>query len=590
MNRSDICMIGQGAFDSISRLLDIWLDTFGEGFEAIWNANSHLLSVGAEEESTHASLVNFVRRDHLVAILNCARNRLNAARGFQGDDASRGHASLLVREPLTDRLLLIASTNPDLCPPVELASMGQYGIGNSNLDYSSNIVYYDLCDRLAPAEKKRDPDARRTRGLTGWVAVTGQALIINNERDERHLEDVSVDNPQAVVACEKYGYPAWGSHVSEFPKPKRRRAFDKRLLVVPMRQISADNSWMGVVRYCCYRGGAQRLDGLDLAFLRSITQVIACLINIGRVRVVSERNHVLPHAKAQLRDSGDVRRFLSFMARGLRSRIASTYIFLELGRPVLRLFDAVGISGDVGPLRSQGEIKDYDEDHRGLTWGLLEADSITLFENVIRGHNWAGRNDRIFYQRVLESMGVAAIAEWSADPVRARSLLQAYTIKLLGTPLRTDDEERVGVLKVEFPATVDMAQHYNEADRSFFQGCAQAIAREMAGYKAFVEGRWFKPPRSDGAAEFAKYFRGVVATQLVDADEAPLFWSAANDYIAKNKVALQELLPDLVMTRVGEGERPYFERIKKIMPEARWFVQTLFEKGIEALVRVATGV
>ena len=64
--------------------------------------------------------------------------------------ARRGECSLFIRVPISDRLVLVWSTVPELRPGAS-PSGSHFADLERNYDHELKLAYYDLCDRLCQA-------------------------------------------------------------------------------------------------------------------------------------------------------------------------------------------------------------------------------------------------------------------------------------------------------------------------------------------------------------------------------------------------------------------------------------------------------
>ena len=491
--------------------------------------------------------------------------RLNELRGLSRR-SNQGHASLFIREPLSDRLILVYSTNNHLNPGIHSKDVDEFlEKPDKNYDAERKLVYYDLRNTLAQAlgKERDDLDCRSTRGLTGWVALSGHPLRRNRTKDlDSTHNDITKtfveDYPSTKTACEIYGAPQWGSRVAEF-SVKKYPNWQSRYLAVPVHarvptKSDPEPPVVGVLRYTCERFRSSPLTDEDTFFLKSMVFVLSTLLNLGRIRIHAARKDLFELKKRQFEETGDFAKFLKFIAWSLRSKIAALYICLNVdGKETLRLFDAHGISDRPGALRARGELSDYSaaNDPPGLTWSLFnwEGANPREYKTVLQPPgDFAGFNTLPFYRfhfsRIFENEE-ELIARLSSHKL-AKDLLEDHTVSLLGTPLpgegrlRLDrplrsGEPRIGVLKVEFPSTIESDQHFvTTSDQEFFMDCAVLLDQELKEYKRFIDGEWFDQEKAD-PREFVRYMAQIFDSQLIAQKEDARFWQRVLNYEKNNR-------------------------------------------------------
>lgn len=507
-----LSLLGSILFINTEEVQKLWHDTFGPKFEKYWgNINCALEKIVSETQK----------------ILNES--------GYSGNERN-GHATLFLRDPLSDRLNLIFSTASFLNPNSRSPSELYFSEKSQNYDFDKKICYYQLYDRLTPDELKGELEARENRGLTGWVAVTGCPLRINSERAQPILEEIYSTNPIIHEKCKIYGVPTWGRHIAEFiiEKGKKAEKWTKRFLAVPIKSIIDPSITIGVLRYTCTLE-ERELTRLDLPIIQSISDIISTVLNLDRIKRITMRDSLLELEMMKFRKTGNFYNFLKFIADSLGSEISSLYISIELnGREIVRLFDAYGISDEVGILRSEDLIKDHDNDMQGLTWELFNSkgDSVKVYKSVIDSNNWRGLNTEVFYKKHLSRLGIQGIDNLGKER-RQKELLKTYSIKLMGMGLESDGNP-LGVLKVEFPTTFDSSLHYEKDDQRFFEKCTVPIKEELSKYKSFISCEWFKKKGNNQSEEFVRLLSYILRTGLVKKDEGEQFWKNVDDYMKKH--------------------------------------------------------
>ena len=329
-------------------VLEKWKVHFGTQLANTWNS-SHFRSQRASTVSnTLADLVETIKR------------RLNE-RGRVGE------ASLFVRDPREDRLILLYSTS-------DILRRGVAGTRQvrdlTYFDRDQRCYFYPLHDRLAEARERESDRARNARGLTGWVAVAGHHLLVNGEYGKQGLSTLAEDRPETAGACQIYGHPMWGRHISEAPQDPDK---PKRYLAVPLRSTADRSRTIGVVRYACPCTGKELTDA-DLAFITELADLVSASMALEAAATRASRNYLLPLEIDHLRRTYDFGVFLEFVAKSLRSNIASLYIEVGslFGDPArLRLLQAYESSmSPVSQLREQ--LADYPRIGGGFTRWLFD--------------------------------------------------------------------------------------------------------------------------------------------------------------------------------------------------------------------------
>jgi hypothetical protein len=228
-------------------ILDKWKVNFGTDLERTWNNTK----TGNMSQPHHTP-------EPIKDLVETAKHRLN--------EASRvGEASLFLRDPREDRLVLFYSTSENLLKGN--ADSKQVRDRANYFDSSQGCYYYPLYDRLADAQDRESEHSKIARGLTGWVAVAGHYLIVNGEYGNQGLISLSEDRPETLGACQRYGIPIWGRHIAEAPSDPNR---PKRFIAVPIQSCADTKKTIGVLRYACPCSGRE-LSESDLVFLQIIS-------------------------------------------------------------------------------------------------------------------------------------------------------------------------------------------------------------------------------------------------------------------------------------------------------------------------------
>jgi hypothetical protein len=429
---------------------------------------------------------------------------------------------------------------------------------DENYDRDNNVVFYRLHDRLCPDAEKASPEHALRRGLTGWVAVTGQYLKINNERAQSLLEDLEKERPDIRHHRTLYGRPVWGRRTTEVAD-KSAADWSKRYLAVPILLNNHTQQVIGVLRYTCELNGPELTD-IDRTILENLATIISAVLSLDRIKAVTSRAERLKLEIPHLRTSGDLNQFLKFLSTSTRSKIASLYVWLPInGRSVLRVLDAYGLSGTVADLRDQ--LADDEEITSGLTWQIFRdhlSDPIAM-ESVAESKNWRGLNSSVFYGEHFRQLGLKNIME---DLARGRqSTLEHHPIKLMGMSLGTQ-ERPLGVVRVEFPTTFDSEAHYGAADLDFLKQCGDTLLTELEDVQSFISGRWFAGAGREAAGEFRRLFLLVERTRLVRRNEAEAYWTNIEEYWRRYG---EDVLREAKTTRadLSAGDRVRLEHLRE---------------------------
>ncbi len=518
--------IGINLFCHTETIHEMWSINFGNNFLETWQAPDEAIN-------------DVVRR---------TRETLAKNKGIE--DISECHATLFLRDPLSDRLILTYSTKDDLNPQKAQNAHQKYFSKDGkdkNYDSSTKRCYYPLYDRLSRDDSHRvSPETCRERGLTGWVAVTGLPLRVNSVRYADNLSGRLKENKRAMQQCIMYGYPKWGSRISEFLRQDEDDTWSTRYIAVPVKSLIETDKTIGVLRFTGPLTIAE-LTQFDLFFLEGVAGIIAALLNIHSVKVISNRDRELEKEEMRLNSTGDISKFLEFIATSLRSRISSLYIYISVcNQSVLRLFDAHGISGRTGELRKDNAIKDYNQNTGGLTYNLLYSqDQEPIIHNsVVDADNWRGINTHIFYKTALAQLGL------QQEATELKDIIKRFQIKLIGCSLK-EGLDPIGVLKVEFPITFDDWRHYHsEKDKVFFKNCAEILQNEIIKYKTFIEGEidTLEP------TEFVRLMLQINRYRLLEPkDNFKCFWDKIEKYFVSNKQAIKEA------TYIIAEKLPYYD-------------------------------
>lgn len=552
-----LAQIGSMVFEGVDEVQGLWKEVFGSGFSQVWN---------------HPKLT---QRDILrkaLAVLNSKSSRV-------------GHVTLLMREPLSDRLILELSTQSELDRGSPEPPDGFIRNKQENYDSKLRAVYYQLHDKLCGSDhERRTQVSREHRGLTGWVAVTGHYLKINSERAGILLEDLPKERPELREAINRYGLPVWGRHASEILE-QSQIDWNKRLLAVPIFSVNREKRVsIGVLRYSCELSGPE-LNEIDRIFLSSIASLFSAIENLESMKAITSREDRRDLEIANLHATGDIHRFLRFLASSTQSEISSLYIRLNFGdSEILRLVDAHGIDGKIFDLRDQ--IMDYSQSQSGLTWGLYEEHHgrAIIFESVLDSDSWKGKNTQIFYRKHLSRLGLSEVDK-KLDEGRARDVLKDYRIKLMGLSLGYNSKA-IGVLKVEFPTCFDSNLVYSDLDRKFLESCGDALTSELSKIQGFIDGSWFNNATEKDTVEFLRLVRQVTAFQLLREGESNVCQERGNEYFEKYKIYLEEQAKHSLFAQDIEDD-PYWREIRD--QALKTSITTFTKRAIELALGVALG-
>jgi hypothetical protein len=553
----NLTQIGTVIFAAASAVHELWRDVFGQSFSQTWTAPRE------------------VRR----MVLEKAQGVLNAS------GRPDGHVTLLVREPLSDRLILELSTLNSLSrggtAPPEL----YFRNIKENYDEENRCAYYELYDRLCSGvDERRSQTAQEHRGLTGWVAVTGHYLKINSERADVMLKEMPKVRPEVGQAIIWYGSPVWARRTSEYlaPDSQESKEWSKRFLAVPIRSVHDPSLTIGVLRYTCSLAGGE-LTEIDRIFLESVAALLSTIENLERVKTSTGRDTRRDLEISHLRSAGNLQRFLRFVAESTQSEIASLYVLLKINdQEILRLIDAYGIKDSVHRLRD--EIRDYSVETRGLTWEILEdtQEGPHLRNSVLDSKEWRGLNNLAFYAKHLSRLGRPELEKELTGP-SARDVLKSYKVKLMG--IRLGSQERpVGVLKVEFPKSFDSTLHYAESDQKFLESCRPALTSELEKYRDFAGGRWFDSASEKDAADYFKLVSQIEALRLLTPKEVESIQKKVEEYLERHRAVLEHEAKLINLSRDSE-DRSYVRSMKeRVLSEASKAIGTTFGRRIVDLL------
>ncbi len=513
----------------------------------------------------------------IEAVVDAAQSALNKERDHDG------HATFLMRDPLSDRLYIQYSTQSDLNPGEGQARIANVQDPEDNYDNKRMAYFYQLYDRLASETAKKSPKAKSERGYTGWVAVTGCPLRINSERMQPRLEDLMQIKGKVKEKVLEYGEPVWGHRISEHAD-NQEEGWSKRYLAVPIKSVEDEDITIGVLRYACPIE-SKELTHIDTPILESFSQIISAILHLDRIRTVASRDIELELEGKYLNDCWDYDRFMQFIAKSTRSAISSLYLPLTIdGELRLRLVAAHGISGAVSELRSKHQVKDYSKDTKGLTWEIYNSsDSSIVYKSVLKSDKWAGLNTAIFYKKRFEELGLpnADMLESVADQ---KQLLTTYSIKLIGLPLSKGDV-KCGVLKAELPLFFDSSKHYDKADKEFLEKCVHTLAAHLSELQSFIDCEWCEGSEPS-VEKFEKLLKPIIKNKIISVEENPSFWERVERYIDDHECELSKRSISFVNemdqdTRSAIGE--YFQK------QTEWLPQVLTSKALDWLIRISTG-
>jgi hypothetical protein len=490
------------ALSDLEKTTEFWRRYFGKDINVTWN-ETHPKDFHSENKEISEVIKQIVNeaKEHLN--LNAKPNRI-------------GEASLFIKEPYNDRLVLIHTTSEGLKNPKKSHSL--IADINENYDQKRKYLFYPLNDRLTTNPKS--DEARQLRGLTGWIATTGHYLLINGEHDSKSLNLINQIRPETSTKCEYYGTPIWGRRMSEAHSDPNN---PKRYVGVPLKSITSSELTIGVLRYSCPFEGAS-LTVNDLAFLEEVSAILSAILNLESTKLKAYRGAELPHQRENLKRTGDLNKFLTFMSISLNSKIISTY--LDIGKILnnnsnLRLVDAVGIDGNVSKHRE--ELYDYpaEKGNPGLTWGLFkrESDYPVKHESVFDDTNWNGLNTEIFYRSALSKFGI------NEQNKNIKNTLTNYKIKIIGVPLKNSALKNIGVLKAEFPNDFDDSNQYDHDDVEFFEQCALEVAKYLENISLTLTGSYLKNNSGNGSECLFISLKEILRTNLIKENEATFFWT-----------------------------------------------------------------
>jgi hypothetical protein len=493
-------------------ILDKWKVNFGTDLERTWNNTK----TGNMSQPHHTP-------EPIKDLVETAKHRLN--------EASRvGEASLFLRDPREDRLVLFYSTSENLLKGN--ADSKQVRDRANYFDSSQGCYYYPLYDRLADAQDRESEHSKIARGLTGWVAVAGHYLIVNGEYGNQGLISLSEDRPETLGACQRYGIPIWGRHIAEAPSDPNR---PKRFIAVPIQSCADTKKTIGVLRYACPCSGRE-LSESDLVFLQEISNLISATLGLQAAATRAIRGSEVALRKDHLRRTYNFGAFLDFLANSLRSNIASVY--LDVGGIVdtesrLRLLDAHGIKAPVARLRATNQIQDYLQGEGGFTRWLYDSapKEPTIVTSVHSHHSWRGKNTPVFYGDHFRKL----LQESGAPAGQPTEIARQYEIKIIGMPLFYGDD-RVGVLKVELPNSFDDSRHYDIEDQVFLKDCASTLGEVLGDFQLYLKCLW---PTGDGRihqiVNMTRMASEVLRTRVISPDEAPTYWEDLTQFLKNNQ-------------------------------------------------------
>ena len=477
-------------------------------------------------------------------LVRTAQERLN-----QRDQRGRiGQASLLVRDPREDRLVLLYSTSSNLrkcqANANEVKDPGHY------FDGDQRCYFYPLYDRLAEPRERNSQLARESRGLTGWVALTGHYLVVNGKYGKHGLVTLDEDRPETTSACQTYGHPIWGHHICETASDPTK---PDRYIAVPVKSSADTSRTVGVLRYACPCTGRELSDA-DLFLLRDLSDLISASLGLDATFTRALRGSHITERQEHLRRTYNLGEFLEFLARSLRSNIASVYLdvgdIVGSGESMLRLLDAFGIGASVAHLRD--EIQDYQPREGGFTRWLFDQPSKdpTVVPSVHVHKSWKGKNTLAFYgeqfRTLMEGRGATR-----GQPTEAA---KRYEIKIMGIPLFSDGE-RVGVVKVELPNSFDDSKHYDKNDQAFLASQAVALGEVLGDFRSFLKCQWFVPhPNPHTVSNVARMAAELLRTRVVSPAEAKDLWSGLDAFINTNQEQIRDESAD-ALGRLPPGQR-----------------------------------
>ncbi len=538
-------------------ILDKWKTYFGTELEKTWSNSK----TGNINQPGHIP-------ETIKDLVETAKHRLNEA-----GPGRVGEASLLLRDPREDRLVLYYSTSQNLLKGN--ADSKQVKDRVNYFDSIKNCYYYPLFDRLADATDRESDHSRNSRGLTGWVAVAGHYLIVNGEYGNQGLFSLPEDRPETQGACQRYGIPIWGRHIAEAPSDPNR---PKRYIAVPILSCADTHKTIGVLRYSCPCSGRE-LSESDLVFLQEISNLISSTLGLQAAATRATRGSHIALRKDHLRRTYNFGAYLDFLANSLRSNIASVYI--DVGGIVgtesrLRLLDAFGIKAPVARLRAANQIQDYLPGEGGFTRWLFDSapKEPTIVTSVHGHHSWKGKNTPVFYGDHFRKL----VQDSGSIVGPPNEIARQYEIKIMGIPLFHGDD-RIGVLKVELPDGFDDSRHYDVEDQAFLKDCAIDLGEVLGSYQLFLRGFL---PQSEGQVHqivnMTRMAAEVLRTRLISPDEAPHFWEELTQFLSNNQT---EVTTEIVETlnRLSPIDKAL---VKESLSWLKHFSKTVF---IELLVK-----
>ena len=547
------------------KIIDFWRRLFGQKIHNTWNESSP-----KDFHSDEKRLSKVIEQ-----LVTEAKDHLN----HNVENTRIGEASLFIREPQNDRLVLVYSTSSALRDPD--GADNRIANWRENFDPIQKILFYSLRDRLA--KMRSNEESREQRGLTGWIAVSGHYLLINGEQDSMALDLISKIRTETAPACNQYGTPFWGRKMSEAPSIPDR---PKRYLGVPIKSIDSPEITIGVIRYACPLEGAA-LTITDLAFLEEVASVLSALLHLECTKVRALREAEFPHQVERFNRSGNLHQFLSFMSVSLRSKIISVY--LDIGKvnspekpSCVRLVDAFGIDGDVSSHRDR--LHDYTGDKKpsGFTWRIFKdtTQKPIVRTSVVQDDSWGGYNTEIFYRAALSSLGV------NKDNQDIRGMVERYRIKIMGMPITNRKNEVIGVIKAEFPSSFDDADHYeNSEDQIFFTECSRVVGEYLENIYEVLSGKYFQERDMD-YAKFLRAFTEILRTDLVKQTEAMKFWAELEGFLKKNKDKLHieglQIFRDVPGTVRKELRLALMEIVRKFPERLLNIIETLIKTILDS--------
>ena len=515
----------------IGIVIEKWKEHFAKNLDETWE--------GFCPKFEHDPMIEMP--DAIKDIVNTAKDRLNTF-GHR-----TGEASLLIRDPREDRLVLTYSTSGNLnkgtADPTQVRDQNKY------YDASLRRYIYPLHDTLTDAYDRLSENSRKVRGLTGWVAVSGHYLLVNGEYGSKGLENIAEDRPETLAMCQTYGYPIWGRHISEAPSDPAK---PKRYIAVPVKSSNDPECTIGVLRYACPRTGAE-LNQADLVFIYELAQLISAMLSFEAATTRSFRQSLFPDESDNLRRNYDFRQFLHFIAVSMRSSIASLYI--EIGDvssshkgSKLRLVDAYGIRSAIGPLREH--IKDYPEGDRGFTrWLFDQQGREPIVENSVHTHkSWEGKNTEVFYGQHFSKLKTGSTENLPTE------LARKYRIKIVGLPIYYKDE-KIGVLKVELPNRFDDRRHYGPSDLTFLQQCASELGPVLYEMRLLLKGEYTPSDDIRTIVNFTRLVAQLFRIRLVKPDEADKCWLALDEYFRAYPERINDEMKEIFGRLPAEDKR-----------------------------------